>query len=145
MHALQREDTGVAKVGLVPIAVGGFVAKLAGRRKSGGRMVRVSGLFVIGAMTTVAISRRSGINPVPMAGGAVECGMDALAGKDAVMVEGRLIPAGMGRQMTELARCRESRLNVVRFGGFLIVFAMAGIAVESGQLEVPVFMAAVTA
>jgi len=145
MDALEREDAIVVEVGLVPIAVAGFVAEFTARWKSGGRVVGVSGLFVIGAMAAVAVSRRSGVKPVLVAGGTFQRGMDTLEREDAVMVERRLVPAGVGRQMTELARCRKSRLNMVRVGRFLIIFSVARITIKGGQMEIAVLMATVTA
>ena len=145
MDALERIDAAVAKIGLLPTAVAGFVAEFTARRKSGGHVVRVSGLLVISAMAAIAISRRSGINPVLVTGAAIQRRMDTLAGKDAVVVEGSLIPAGVGRQMTEFARCRKSRLSMARFGRLLIIFSVAGKTVKGGQAEIAVLMATVTA
>jgi len=135
----------VAETGLIPIAVTGFVAELTSRRKSGGHVIGVSGLLVVGTMAAVTFSRRPGVYPVFMTGRALKRGMDTLAGKDAVMVEGSLIPAGVGRQMAELASRRETRLGMVGFGGFLIISAVAGRTVEGGLAEISVLVAIVTA
>jgi len=121
------------------------MAELTGRRKACRRMVRVCGLFIVAAMTAITILRCSGINAVFMAGRAGQRGMDALPEKDAVMVEGSLVPAGVGRQMAELASRRETRPGMVGLLRFLITLSVAGIAVEGGQTEVSVFVAIVTA
>jgi hypothetical protein len=132
VHTLEREDTAVAEIGLIPTAVAGFMAELTGRRKACRRMVRVCGLFIVPAMTAITILRCSGINAVFMTGRTLKRGVDTLAGKDAVMVEGSLIPAGVGRQMAELASRRKTRLGVVEFLRFLIILSVAGITVEGG-------------
>lgn len=90
---------GVIESSLVPGGVGGPVARITGCWKPGGHMVGVSGLLVVGAMAAVTFSRRPGVSPIFMTGRTLKRGMDTLAGKDAVMVEGSLIPAGVGRQM----------------------------------------------
>jgi hypothetical protein len=108
-------------------------------------MVRVACLLVVCSVAAVTFSRRPGVNPVFMAGRALKRGVDTLAGKDAVMVEGCLIPAGMGRQMAELAGRRETRLGMVGLLCFLIILAVAGITVEGGLAEVSVLMAIVAA
>jgi hypothetical protein len=145
MDALEWKDAIVVDFCLAPIAVAGFVTKFTACRKSGGRVVRVSGLFVIGPMAAIAISRGSGVNPVLVTGAAVERRMDALQGKDGIVLNIGLIPAGVGRQMTELARCRKTRLNMVGFGRRLIILPVAGIAIKGGQMEIAVLVATVTA
>jgi hypothetical protein len=141
----EREDTAVVKIRLVPIGVRGFMAQLAGRRKTGGHMIRVSRLLIIGAMAAITFPRSPGVNAVFMTGRTLERGMNPLAGKYAVMVEGGLIPAGVGRQMAELAGRRKSRLSVVGLGSLLIVLPVAGIAVKDGLAEVSILVAVVTA
>lgn len=145
VDAPEREDAVVVKIRLVPIAVRGFMAKLAGRRKTGGHVVRIPGLLVIGAMTAITFPRSPGVNSIFMAGGALERGMDTLTGKDAVMVEGSLIPAGVGRQMAQLAGRRETRLGMVRLGGLFIILSVAGIAIKGSLTKVSALMAIVTA
>jgi len=145
MDALEREETAVVEIRLVPGGVGGPMARITGRRKSGGHVIGVSGLLVVGAVAAVTFSRGPGVYPVFMTGRTLKRGMDTLAGKDTVMVERGLIPAGVGRQMAELASRRETRLDVVWLGGLLIIFTVAGIAVEYGQAEVSVLVATVTA
>jgi len=145
VDSLERENTAVAEIGLIPIAVAGFVAELTGRRKSGGNVIWVSRLLVIDTMAAVTFSRRPGVNPIFMTGRALKRGMDTLTGKDAVMVERSLIPAGMGRQMAELASRRETRLGMVGLLRLLVILSVAGITVEGGLAEVPVLVAIIAA
>jgi hypothetical protein len=145
MDALEREETAVVKIRLVPGSVGGPMARITGRRKSGGHVIGVSSLLIVGAMAAVTFSRRPGVDSIFMAGRALKRGMDTLAGKDAVMVEEGLIPAGMRRQMAELASRRETRLGMAGLLRSLIILTVAGITVEGGQAEVSVLVATVTA
>jgi len=145
MDALERKDTAVAEIRLVPGRIGSPMTRFTGRRKTGGHVVRISGLLVVGAMAAITFSRRSGIDAVLMTGHTFKRGVHALTREDAVMVERGLVPAGLGRQMAELASRRESRLGMVGFGGLLIIFAVTGITIEGGLAEVSVLVATVTA
>jgi hypothetical protein len=108
-------------------------------------MVWVLRLLIVCPVTAVAFPRSPGVDAVFMAGAAVQGGVDTLTRKNTVVVERRLLPARMRRKMTELASRREGRLPVVGLRGFLVILAVAGIAVEADPPEIPIFVAAVTA
>ena len=145
VDALERKDTAMAEIRLIPIAIVGLVAELTGRRKPSGHMVRVSSLLVIGAMATIAFSGCSSKDPIFMTARAIQRPMDALAEIDAVMVKRSLVPAGVGRQMAEFAGRRETRLGMIGFLRSRIIHSVAGKAVEGGLADVSVFVAIITA
>ncbi len=95
MNSLERIDAVVAETRLIPIWVGGPMATLAGRREARIGVVRVAGRLVVRPVTAVALTRRSIVNSVPMAGRTLQRCVNPLPGKDAIMIEQSLIPAGV--------------------------------------------------
>ena len=145
VDALKGINGSVVEARLVPGRIGRPVAYFTCRRKTGRPMVWVLRLLIVRPVTAIAFAGSPCIYAVLMAGTAVQGGVDTLSGKNAVVVERCLLPARLRRKMAELASRREGRLPVVGLRGFLVILAVAGIAVEADPPEVPIFVAAVTA
>ncbi len=106
--------------------------RLAGRRESGGGVLRGRGGVVLGLVAAEAVLRRARVDVVLVAGGAGLGVVDADQREDLRVVEGRLVPVGVGGFVAALAGRREARGGVLRAGRGVVLGLVAAEAVPRG-------------
>ena len=119
---------------LVKRGIGRPMAGFACCREPGRQMIGIFGLFVVRAVTAVAILGRSLVNAVFMAGGAGQGRMDADLGKRLVVVEGPLVERGIGRPVAECAGGRKSSRDMTGILGLFVIRPMTGVAILGRSL-----------
>jgi hypothetical protein len=141
----QRIAAVVVEARLIPIRIRYPVANFARCRKTDGDVVRVPRLLVIPPVAAVAIPRRTSVHVVFVTGGTGLRGVDPDQRIAAVVVEARLVPVRMRREVTELAARREPGGDVIWARGSFIILPVAGKTGETPPLEIFILMAAVAA
>lgn len=141
MRSDKRKYVAVVELALVPARVVGAMALLAVRGETCGSMVGLLCCVIVGFVTAVASLRCAGELSVFVARGTVHRCVSAHQREYGTVIELALMPAGICKFVADFARCRESRVAMIRLLCAVIVCFVAAVAVSRCSCKNVVFVA----